>query len=92
MNSMSNRSRTLVLSLSAAVVFVSGCANMSDTQRNSAIGAGLGGLAGVANGDTRKATQTSTDGRIAMGVAHIGAATDKDKCSDQAENKSSAAI
>ncbi len=54
MNSMSNRSRTLVLSLSAAVVFVSGCANMSDTQRNSAIGAGLGGLAGVAIGDSGK--------------------------------------
>ncbi|MFZ2219511.1 MAG: OmpA family protein [Rhodoferax sp.] len=54
MNSMSNRSRTLVLSLSAAVVLMSGCANMSDAQRNSAIGAGLGGLAGVAIGDSGK--------------------------------------
>lgn len=54
MNSMSNLSRTLVLSLSAAVVLMSGCANMSDAQRNSAIGAGLGGLAGVAIGDSGK--------------------------------------
>ncbi len=54
MNSMSNRSRTLVLSLSAAVVLMSGCANMSDAQRSSAIGAGLGGLAGVAIGDSGK--------------------------------------
>ena len=54
MNSMSNLSRTLVLSLSAAVVLMSGCANMSDAQRSSAIGAGLGGLAGVAIGDSGK--------------------------------------
>ena len=54
MNSKSNRSRTLVLSLSAAVVLMSGCANMSDAQRSSAIGAGLGGLAGVAIGDSGK--------------------------------------
>ena len=54
MNSMSNRSRTLVLSLSAAVVLMSGCANMSDAQRSSAIGAGLGGLAGVVIGDSGK--------------------------------------
>ena len=54
MKSMSNLSRTLVLSLSAAVVLMSGCANMSDAQRSSAIGAGLGGLAGVAIGDSGK--------------------------------------
>jgi outer membrane protein OmpA-like peptidoglycan-associated protein len=66
MNTLSNRSRTLVLSLSAVVVLISGCANMSDTQRNSAIGAGLGGLAGVAIGDSGKSAA------IGAGIGALG--------------------
>ena len=54
MNKISTHSRVLALSLSAVVVIVSGCANMTDAQRSSAIGAGVGGLAGVAIGDSGK--------------------------------------
>ena len=54
MNKISTHSRVLALSLSAVVVFVSGCANMTDAQRSAAIGAGVGGLAGVAIGDSGK--------------------------------------
>ncbi|WP_210543565.1 OmpA family protein [Rhodoferax sp. PAMC 29310] len=54
MNKISTHTRVLALSLSAVVVFVSGCANMTDAQRSSAIGAGVGGLAGVAIGDSGK--------------------------------------
>lgn len=50
---LTSRSRTLVFSLSAVAVLIGGCANMSDAQRSSAIGGGLGALAGVAIGDSR---------------------------------------
>jgi outer membrane protein OmpA-like peptidoglycan-associated protein len=40
--------------LCALALLVSGCANMSDTQRSSAIGAGVGTLAGVAIGNSRE--------------------------------------
>lgn len=53
MTTLTSRSRTLVFSLSAVAVLISGCANMSDAQRSSAIGGGLGALAGVAIGDSR---------------------------------------
>ncbi len=38
----------------AVAVLASGCANMSDTQRRTAIGAGVGALAGAAIGDSKK--------------------------------------
>jgi outer membrane protein OmpA-like peptidoglycan-associated protein len=53
MMTLTSRSRTLVFSLSAVAVLIGGCANMSDAQRSSAIGGGLGALAGVAIGDSR---------------------------------------
>ncbi len=48
--------RSLVLSVSAATaLLLGGCADMTPTQRNSAIGAGVGALAGVAIGDSKGA-------------------------------------
>lgn len=47
------RSRSGVVALVAAAVLASGCANMSDTQRHTAIGAGIGALAGVVVGDSK---------------------------------------
>ena len=51
--------RTFVLAASTAAVLVAGCAdmnpsNMSQSQRNTAIGAGLGALAGAAIGGNAK--------------------------------------
>jgi outer membrane protein OmpA-like peptidoglycan-associated protein len=52
---MSNKqfkSRTLVIAMSAAAIAVAGCAdmNMSQTQKGTAVGAGVGALAGAAIG------------------------------------------
>lgn len=47
-------SRPLIAGLTALVVLVSGCANMTEQQRGAAIGAGVGTLAGVAIGDSKK--------------------------------------
>jgi outer membrane protein OmpA-like peptidoglycan-associated protein len=44
----------LVAACAAFAVLASGCANMSDTQRHAAIGAGVGALAGAAIGDSTK--------------------------------------
>ncbi|MET4579761.1 OmpA family protein [Ottowia thiooxydans] len=44
-------SRALVLSVTAAAVFATGCANMTETQRNTGIGAGIGAVAGGLIGD-----------------------------------------
>jgi len=46
--------RLATTGLCALALLSSGCANMSDTQRGSAIGAGVGSLAGVALGDSRE--------------------------------------
>ena len=56
MNTFASRSHRAILGLSAAAVLLSGCANMTDTQRSAAIGGGLGALAGAAIGDSRGAT------------------------------------
>ncbi len=60
MTSYSQFGRSLALSLSAvtlaATALVSGCANMSDAQRSSAIGAGIGALGGAAIGNSREST------------------------------------
>jgi outer membrane protein OmpA-like peptidoglycan-associated protein len=54
MKSLTSSARLATLGLSAAAMLISGCANMSDTQRGSALGAGIGALAGVAVGDSRE--------------------------------------
>ena len=66
MNKISIQSRTIALSLGAAVVFISGCANMTETQRNTAIGAGVGGLAGAAIGKNGQSTA------IGAGIGALG--------------------
>jgi outer membrane protein OmpA-like peptidoglycan-associated protein len=54
MNIHFSRQYILVASLTVMVALSSGCADMSETQRNTAIGAGVGALAGVAIGDSGK--------------------------------------
>lgn len=51
------RTRSLVASLSVAALLLGGCAdlNMSTTQRDAAIGAGVGAVAGAVIGDTKGA-------------------------------------
>lgn len=66
MNKISMQSRTIALSLGAVMVFVSGCANMTETQRNTAIGAGVGGLAGAAIGKNGQSTA------IGAGIGALG--------------------
>lgn len=53
MNFIGNRTRNFALSLTAVTVLLSGCANMTETQRSAAIGAGVGALAGAALGDSK---------------------------------------
>lgn len=55
MNTFSSRTRTVVFGLGTVAMLLGGCANMSDAQRSSAIGGGLGALAGAAIGDSRGA-------------------------------------
>lgn len=46
--------RTLVLSLGASALLLGGCADMTKTQRDAAIGAGIGAVAGTAIGGDAK--------------------------------------
>ena len=57
--------KKLVLSAAALAVVLSGCAGMTDTQRNTGIGAGIGALGGAAIG-------SATGGRAGTGAA-VGA-------------------
>ncbi|MGB3070522.1 MAG: OmpA family protein [Ottowia sp.] len=57
--------RTLILSVSAAAILMTGCANMSETQRNTGIGAGIGAVAGGLLGDGKGAA-------IGAGVGALG--------------------
>lgn len=66
MKTIASKTRTLIFSMSAVAVLVTGCANMSDAQRSSAIGAGVGALAGAAIGDSRQSTA------IGAGVGALG--------------------
>lgn len=59
------RSRQLALAATAAAVLLSGCATMSETQRNTAIGAGVGAVAGGLIGDGKGAA-------IGAGVGALG--------------------
>ncbi|MCF8160289.1 MAG: OmpA family protein [Polaromonas sp.] len=49
-----SRSRPVLAGLSVALILLSGCANMTETQRSAAIGAGVGTLAGAAIGQDRQ--------------------------------------
>lgn len=66
MNHTSYINQRLLLALVASSVALGGCANMTETQRNAAIGAGLGSLAGVALGDSKGAAV------IGAGVGALG--------------------
>ena len=55
-----------IITLCASALLLGGCANMSDTQRNSAIGGGLGALAGAAIGDSKGAAV------VGAGVGALG--------------------
>ena len=55
MKTLATHSRAFIFSLGAVAVLASGCANMSEAQRSSAIGGGLGALAGAAIGDSKGA-------------------------------------
>lgn len=54
MKTLMLHSRPVLAGLSAAIVLLSGCANMTETQRSAAIGAGVGTLAGAAIGQNRE--------------------------------------
>ena len=56
----------LILGAAAAALFISGCANMTDTQRHTATGAGVGALAGAV-------LSSATGGRAGTGAV-VGAA------------------
>ncbi|MBS0499243.1 MAG: OmpA family protein [Proteobacteria bacterium] len=58
-------SRAAVAAVTASAMLLAGCANMSETQRNSAIGAGVGAVAGGLIGDGRGAV-------IGAGVGALG--------------------
>ena len=58
-------SRAAVAAVTASAMLLAGCANMSETQRNSAIGAGVGAVAGGLIGDGRGAV-------IVAGVGALG--------------------
>ncbi|TXK33705.1 OmpA family protein [Ottowia sp. GY511] len=57
--------RGLLVATTAAAVFMTGCANMTETQRNTAIGAGVGAAAGGLIGDGKGAA-------IGAGVGALG--------------------
>ncbi len=54
MNHLRSRSGPKLVGLSAALVMLGGCADMTETQRSAAIGAGVGTLAGAAIGQDRQ--------------------------------------
>ncbi|MGB4359604.1 MAG: OmpA family protein [Rhodoferax sp.] len=66
MTNLKFRARPALAALSAALILLTGCANMSDAQRSSAIGAGVGALAGAAIGDSSKSAV------IGAGVGALG--------------------
>ena len=63
----------LVLSTVAIAIALTGCAGMSDTQRNSGIGAGAGALGGAAIGAATGNSRTAAAGAaIGAGVGALG--------------------
>ncbi len=61
--------KSIVLSTVALSVALAGCAGMSDTQRNTGIGAGAGALAGGAIGSLTGGNRGSIAGGAAIGAA-----------------------
>ncbi len=66
MKTLLTRSRPVLAGLAATLVLLSGCENMTEAQRSTAIGAGVGALAGVAIGDSGKSAA------IGAGVGALG--------------------
>lgn len=66
MKTTTSKTCAVIFSMGAVAMLVSGCANMTDTQRSTAIGAGVGALAGAAIGDSRQATL------VGAGVGALG--------------------
>jgi outer membrane protein OmpA-like peptidoglycan-associated protein len=66
MKASATQRRRGIVALCTLALLASGCANMSDTQRNSAIGGGLGALAGAAIGDSKGAAV------VGAGVGALG--------------------
>ena len=66
MTTLTSRSRQVLAGLSATLILLSGCADMSEAQRSTAIGAGIGALAGAAIGDSGKSAA------IGAGVGALG--------------------
>jgi outer membrane protein OmpA-like peptidoglycan-associated protein len=54
-NKITSTGRGLVLAATSAAIMLAGCANMTETQRNTGIGAGIGAVAGGLIGDGKGA-------------------------------------
>lgn len=65
MNRTTFSKSSLIVSVSAVAIMMTGCANMSETQRNTGIGAGIGAVAGGLIGDGKGAA-------IGAGVGALG--------------------
>ena len=65
-NTLNPPTRTSLIAASILAVALTGCANMTETQKGTATGAGVGALAGVIIGDSK--------GGAAIGAAAGGAA------------------
>ena len=61
----------MILGVAATALFISGCANMNDTQRRTATGAGIGALAGAVIG-TATGGSTGTGAVLGAAVGGIG--------------------
>lgn len=70
---MQKLSGKLVLSAATLAVALTGCANMSDTQRTTGMGAGIGALGGAALGAATGNSRTAATGAaIGAGVGALG--------------------
>ena len=63
--------KQLILATAMSALFISGCANMSDTQRRTATGAGVGALAGAVIGSATGGS-LGTGAVIGAGVGALG--------------------
>ena len=58
------RKHIVLAAATAAALFISGCANMSDTQRRTATGAGVGAAAGAVLGAITGGGKSATSGAV----------------------------
>ena len=65
------KSRLVILPLLSTLV-LGACANMSETQRNTAIGAGIGALGGAVISKSTGGNKTGRDAAIGAGVGALG--------------------